>query len=451
MAVTADDGTRPARLDELPIRPVHRKLVALVGMGLFFDLYELFLAGTITGVLKQQLDLSTYQLSGILASAFVGQFLGALVIGRLSDVFGRRRMFMINIGMYAGFTLLGAFSPNVWFLMATRVLAGLGIGAEMTVSDTYLSETMPPQVRGRMIAIAYTIGFCAVPTVGFLARWLVPLEPFGVDGWRWLFVFGGLGAALVFVARRHMPESPQWEARHRETTGTSNAEAGDVPADQAAGRVVADPAAVTAANATAKVPFREILRGPNRGRTLLFSAVMILQVFGYYGFGTLAVLVLQHKGFTVVNSLGYLTITYLGYPIGSMLSIPLIERIERKYLVLVSASLMAVFGLIFGFATTVPLILLSGGLFTLASNVFSNALHTYLPESFPTTVRGTASGTTYSLSKLSTAIQPFLLLPLLDNHGPGTVFTVITIALVVMVGLIAVWGPLTGRGPLAAR
>ncbi|MEV5649090.1 MFS transporter [Nocardia sp. NPDC052254] len=426
MAVTPDDGTRPVRLDELPVRPVHRKLVALVGMGLFFDLYELFLAGTITGVLKQQLDLSTYQLSGILASAFVGQFLGALVIGRLSDVFGRRRMFMINIGMYAGFTLLGAFSPNVWFLMATRVLAGLGIGAEMTVSDTYLSEVMPPQVRGRMIAIAYTIGFCAVPTVGFLARWLVPLEPFGTDGWRWLFVFGGLGAALVFVARRHMPESPQWLAQHEDTAGAT-------------------------AESSRKVAFGEILRRPVRGRTLLFSAVMVLQVFGYYGFGTLAVLVLQHKGFTVVNSLGYLTITYLGYPLGSMLSIPLIERIERKYLVLISAGLMAIFGLIFGFATSVPLILLSGGLFTLASNVFSNALHTYLPESFPTTVRGTASGTTYALSKLSTAIQPFLLLPLLDNHGPGTVFTVITIALVLMIGLIAAWGPLTGRGPLAAR
>jgi putative MFS transporter len=371
-------------------------------------------------VLKQQLALSTYQLSGILASAFVGQFLGALLIGRLSDLFGRRRMFMINIGVYAGFTLLGAFSPNVWFLMATRVLAGLGIGAEMTVSDTYLSEVMPPQVRGRMIAIAYTIGFCAVPTVGFLARWLVPLEPFGTDGWRWLFVFGGFGAALVFVARRHMPESPHWQAQHAKAATTG-----------------------------AKVSFTEILRGANRGRTLLFSAVMILQVFGYYGFGTLAVLVLQHKGFTVVNSLGYLTVTYLGYPLGSLLSIPLIERVERKYLVMASAALMALFGLIFGFATSVPLILLSGGLFTLASNVFSNALHTYLPESFPTTVRGTASGTAYSLSKLSTAIQPFLLLPLLDSHGPGTVFTVITIALVLMLGLIAAWGPLTGRGPLA--
>ncbi|MDR7171100.1 putative MFS transporter [Nocardia kruczakiae] len=420
MAITAGDDPRAARLDELPVRPVHRKLVALVGLGLFFDLYELFLAGTITGVLKQQLALSTYQLSGILASAFVGQFLGALVIGRLSDLFGRRRMFMVNIGVYAGFTLLGAFSPDVWFLMATRVLAGLGIGAEMTVSDTYLSEVMPPQVRGRMIAIAYTIGFCAVPTVGFLARWLVPLEPFGTDGWRWLFVFGGFGAALVFVARRHMPESPHWQAQRDK-----------------------------AATAGSKVAFTEILRGANRGRTLLFSAVMILQVFGYYGFGTLAVLVLQHKGFTVVNSLGYLTVTYLGYPLGSLLSIPLIERVERKYLVMASAALMALFGLIFGFATSVPLILLSGGLFTLASNVFSNALHTYLPESFPTTVRGTASGTAYSLSKLSTAIQPFLLLPLLDSHGPGAVFTVITIALVLMLGLIAAWGPLTGRGPLA--
>ncbi|MFI5777178.1 MFS transporter [Nocardia sp. NPDC051570] len=418
MATTVEDGRSDARLDELPIRPIHRRLVALVGMGLFFDLYELFLAGTITGVLKQELHLSTYQLSGILASAFAGQFIGALVLGRLSDLFGRRRMFMINIGVYAGFTLLGAFSPNVWFLMATRALAGLGIGAEMTVSDTYLSEVMPAQVRGRMISIAYTIGFCAVPTVGFLARWLVPLRPLGVDGWRWLFVIGGLGAALVFVARRHMPESPQWLARQRRTTE--------------------------------RVPFARILRPPFRTRTLLFSAVMILQVFGYYGFGTLAVLVLQSKGLTVVNSLGYLAITYLGYPIGSLLAIPLIERIERKYLVIGSTALMAVFGLVFGFATEVPLILLSGGLFTVASNVFSNAIHTYLPESFPTSVRGTASGATYSLSKLSTAVQPFLLLPLLEHRGSGVVFSVITAALVLMIGLIVVWGPLTGREPLDA-
>ncbi|MFE3059723.1 MFS transporter [Nocardia sp. NPDC059239] len=406
----------PVRLDELPLGPVHYRLVALVGMGLFFDLYELFLAGTITGVLRQQLHLSTYQLSGILASAFAGQFLGALVIGRLSDVFGRRRMFMVNIGLYAGFTLLGAFSPNVWFLMATRALAGLGIGAEMTVSDTYLSETMPARVRGRMIAIAYTLGFCAVPAVGFLARWLVPLRPLGIEGWRWLFVLGGLGAALVFVARRRMPESPYWEAgRTRQ-----------------------------------RVSFTEILRRPFRGRTTLFSAVMILQVFGYYGFGTLAVLVLQHKGFTVVNSLGYLAITYLGYPLGSLLAIPLMERVERKYLVMGSAALMAVFGLVFGFATAVPLILVSGGLFTLASNVFSDAIHTYLPESFPTSVRGTASGTTYSLSKLSTAVQPFLLLPLLDRRGPGAVFPVITVALVIMVVLIGLWGPISGRKPLDA-
>lgn len=403
-------------LHEQPLGRAHYRLVALVGMGLFFDLYELFLAGTITGVLKQQLHLSTYELSGILASAFVGQFLGALVLGRLSDVYGRRRMYMVNIAVYAGFTLLGAFSPNVWFLMVTRFLAGLGIGAEMTLSDTYLSETMPAKVRGRMIAIAYTIGFLAVPAVGFLARWLVPLHPFGVTGWRWLFVLGGLGAALVVVARRQMPESEQWLA-HRDRRPE-------------------------------RVPFAEILRRPFRGRTTLFSVVMILQVFGYYGFGTLAVLVLQSKGFTVVNSLSYLAVTYLGYPIGSLLAVPLMERVERKYLVMGSAALMALFGLVFGVASSVPLILISGGLFTMASNVFSNAIHTYLPESFPASVRGTASGATYAMSKLSTAVQPFLLLPLLNRHGSGAVFAVITVALLVMVALIGVWGPISGRKPL---
>lgn len=419
MTTSVEHGREGLRLDELPVRPIHRKLVALVGAGLFFDLYELFLAGTITGVLKSEMQLSTFQLSGILASAFAGQFLGALVIGRLSDVFGRRRMFMVNIAVYSGFTLLGAFSPNVVFLMATRFLAGLGIGAEMTVSDTYLSEVVPPSVRGRMIAMAYTIGFCAVPTVGFLAKWLVPLRPLGIDGWRWLFVLGGLGAAVVFVARRHMPESPHWLARQQEQKDT--------------------------------VPFRAIVGREYRGRTALFAAVMILQVFGYYGFGTLAVLVLQHKGFAVVASLGYLAITYLGYPLGSLLAVPLMERVERKYLVLATAGLMAVFGLTFGFATSVALILISGGLYTLASNVFSDALHTYLPESFPTTVRGTASGATYSLSKVSTALLPFLLLPLLDDHGSGAVFTVITAALLGMIMLVALWGPITGRRALDAE
>ncbi|RJO69488.1 MFS transporter [Nocardia panacis] len=413
MAGSVDD----LRLDELPVRPIHRKLVVLVGFGLFFDLYELFLAGTITGVLKQQLHLSTFELSGILASAFVGQFLGAITIGRLSDVFGRRRMFLVNIALYSGFTLLGAFSPNVVFLMATRFLAGLGIGAEMTVSDTYLSEVMPAQVRGRMIALAYTIGFCAVPCVGFLAKWLVPLRPLGMDGWRWLFVIGGLGAAVVVVARRQMPESPKWLARR-------------------------------AQGAQAAAPFTAIVRAPYTGRTALFSAVMILEVFGYYGFGTLAVLVLQAKGFAVVTSLSYLAVTYLGYPLGSLIAVPLMERVERKYLVMVTGMLMAVFGLLFGFATSVPLILFAGGCFTLASNVFSDALHAYLPESFPTSVRGTASGVTYSLSKVSTAVLPFVLLPILDGHGSGPVFAIITAALTLMTALIWVWGPVTGRRAL---
>ncbi|MFI9400897.1 MFS transporter [Nocardia sp. NPDC052316] len=420
MITTSDVGRERLRLDELPVRPIHRKLVLLVGAGLFFDLYELFLAGTITGVLKQQMHLSTFQLSGIVGSAFAGQFLGALVLGRLSDVFGRRRMFMINIALYSGFTLLGAFSPNIRFLMATRFLAGLGIGAEMTVSDTYLSEVVPPQVRGRMIAMAYTIGFCAVPTVGFLAKWLVPLQPFGIEGWRWLFVIGGLGAAVVVIARRDMPESPHWIARQQ--------------------------------HKTALAPFSAIVRPPYRARTTLFSAVMILQVFGYYGFGTLAVLVLDRKGFEVVTSLSYLAVTYLGYPLGSLLAIPLMERIERKHLVMGTATLMAAFGLTFGFATSVPLILLSGGLFTVTSNVFSDAIHAYLPESFPTAIRGTASGATYSLSKVSTALLPFLLLPLLDRpNGPGLVFSVITVALLAMVALVGIWGPLTGRRALDAE
>ncbi|MEU7768822.1 MFS transporter [Nocardia sp. NPDC049190] len=179
---------------------------------------------------------------------------------------------------------------------------------------------------------------------------------------------------------------------------------------------------------------------------------MILEVFGYYGFGTLAVLVLEHKGFTVVTSLAYLAVGYLGYPLGSLLAIPLMERCERKYLLMASAGLMAVFGLLFGFGASALLIMISGALYTMASNVFSDAIHAYLPESFPTSVRGTAAGATYALAKASTAVLPFVLLPLLNGpNGPALVFTVITVAMLALIAVVAVWGPVTGRRALDAH
>lgn len=440
-----------ARLDRLPIVRAHRLAVLVIGLGLFFDAYENFLAATISTVLKQQLSLDRTSLNLLLGSAFLGQFLGALVMGRLTDRIGRRKAFMINLALYSVFSLAGAFSPNAAFLVVTRFLAGIGIGAEYALADSYLSDILPANARGRFISWAYTVSFLGVPAVGFAARWLVPLQPLGIEGWRWLFVLGSLGSAVVWCVRRHLPESPRWlelVGRHDEADAiTSSMEREAL----AAGHTLAEPDPTVRPTTREALPVRSLFRPPYARRTTMLWILSALEVFGYYGFGTLAPLVLAAKGYDVITSLGFVAATYLGYPLGSLLAVPVVERVERKFLVMGSAAAMAGFGLAFGLAGTTWVIIAAGLAYTVVSNVFSNAYHVYLAESYPTAIRGTAAGAAYSLSKLVTGGLPFLLLPFLDLHGPVAVFAVVAAAmglLVLNVGVLG--GRTTGRSADAA-
>ena len=179
------DTTIAARLNRLPPTRTHVQATIIAGIGSFFDLFDIFLAGVLGTVLTQQFALDRLWLPAALSSAFVGMFIGAIVLGRLADRVGRRTAFLLNLGIYSVFTLAGAFSVNAPMLIASRFLAGIGIGAELTLVDAYLSELLPASHRGRYTAWAYTLGFLGVPAAGLLGRLLVPLEPFGIEGWRW--------------------------------------------------------------------------------------------------------------------------------------------------------------------------------------------------------------------------------------------------------------------------
>src|SRR5262245_64883511 len=132
-----------ARLNRLPPTSVHRDATVIAGIGSFFDLFDIFLAGVLATVLTQQFQLSRAALPPIIGSSFIGMFFGATLLGRFADTYGRRTAFLVNLGIYSGFTLLGAFSPNLTVLIATRLLAGVGIGAELCLVDVYLMDLFP--------------------------------------------------------------------------------------------------------------------------------------------------------------------------------------------------------------------------------------------------------------------------------------------------------------------
>jgi putative MFS transporter len=417
------------RLDTLPVVRTHRTIMMVVGVGLFFDFFDSNLSGTIAKVLQAGFSFDTNALKLVLASAFVGQFVGAIVLGGLADRIGRRRAFMVNLAIYSLFTLAGAFSPNAAWLIVTRFLAGLGIGAETALSDCYLSELLPAGRRGRYIALAYTVGFCAVPVVGFAALLLAPRTVLGVAGWRLLFVLGAIGAAVVWVLRRKLIESPRWLAARGRLDEAEKlvrgleAEAGRHGVLSRQGDSVPQP----------RARLRTVLRPPYLRRTVMLWVFSVLSASAYYGFGTLAPQVLAHKGLGVVLSLGYVAVSFVGYPIGSLLSVPLMDRMERRSLLVGSAAAMALCGLGFASARAGFALVAFGLGYTLLSNIFANVSHVYVAEQYPTEIRTTATGIAYSLSRLAAAALPFVLLPILQAHGPSWLFLVVAAGVAVLV------------------
>lgn len=419
-----------ARLDRLPITSLHKRFAGVLALGNFFEIYELFLAGVLATTLKKTFALGGFELSLVLASAFVGAFVGAVVIGRLADRVGRRSAYVVTLTLYSAATLACALSPDLWTLVAFRFVAGIGLGGELPVTDSFLGDILPPARRGYYAAWAFTGAYLAVPVVGFLGMQLVGGAPLGVAGWRWMFAIGSLGALLTFLARRGLPESPRW----LESVGrTAEADAVTSRFERVAEAEGWTPPAVfdepEQPGAAEPLPVRAIFRRPLARRTVIMAILWILAPIGYYGFGSLATLVLAAKGLDLSTSLTYLTLSFIGYPLGSYLSMLIMEKAERKWILSASLVGMAVCGITYGSAGSAAMIIASGFCFTMVANVMSNSGHIYQLEQFPTSVRTTATGWLYSLSRLSTAAAPFYLIPLLDAYGAAVAFTVVAAAM----------------------
>lgn len=215
---------------------------------------------------------------------------------------------------------------------------------------------------------------------------------------------------------------------------------------EAAAPAVPAPRAETPEPAAAKVPLGQMFKAPYARRTVMWWIFQILQTVGYYGFGSLAPVVLQAKGHTVTESLSYAALSYLGYPVGSALSVPLIDRIERRTLIILSALGIAAFGLVFGFAEASWLIVGAGFLLTVSSNVFSNAFHVYQTEIFPTGMRSSAIGIAYSLSRLTSVVLPFIAIDVLEDLGADAVFIGSGVLMLILCLNVRILGPrTTGR------
>ncbi len=445
-----------ARLDRLPPSRHVWGLVLLISAGAFFEFYELFVTGYVAPGMAKEGLFSEASLGGfgVLASigvtgfgtfvfaTFAGLFVGSTLFGAVADRYGRRTVFTGSLIWYSVAGLVMATRTTGLEIDLWRFIAGIGLGVELVTVDTYVAEMIPAAERGRAFAANQVVAFLAVPVVALLAWLLVPEAPFGIAGWRWVAALGCLGAAVIWVIRLRVPESPRWldrVGRHAEADRIATAIEAAVQREQ--GRPLPAPSAGPPAEVGGATGFGEIWRPPYRRRTLMMSVFQVCQTIGFYGFAAWVPSLLVAKGIHVTQSLYYSFIIAIANPLAPLIGLFVADRIERKWQIVGAATSAAVFGLIFAEQTAaVPLIGL-GVLVTLANNWMSFAFHNYQAELFPTRIRARAVGFVYSWSRLSAAFAGLAISALLARGGVVSVFLFIAAAMAVVVVSIGVFGP----------
>jgi putative MFS transporter len=443
-------ATIAGRLDRLPSSRRVWKIILLLSLGGCFEFYDLFFTAyvgpglTSSGIFTPT-TVNFFGIAGFasfVAATFAGLFVGTIGFGFVADRFGRRTIFVFSLLWYSLFNAVMAFQDTAIAIDFWRFMAGIGIGVELVTIDTYISELVPKELRGRAFAFSQTITFSVVPIAAFLAWMLVPLKPFGLDGWRWVVLIGSLGALIICWLRLGVPESPRWLIQHGRAP-----EAEAIVAEIEAG-VVAEGARLPAPQPiseeeTSPGKWSEMWLPAYRGRTILLSVYNLLQTVGYYGFASWVPTLLIAKGVDVTKSLEYSFIIAIANPVGPLLGSLIADKMERKWQIVVAALAIAIFGYLFSLPSSAVLVIILGVLITLSNNWLSFAFHAYQPELFPTRIRARAVGFVYSWSRLSVIFSAFIIAFFLREFGVTGVFTFIASCMVLVALIIAVFGPRT--------
>src|SRR4051812_41879648 len=205
----------PARLDRLPWSRWHTVVIVALGITWILDGLEVTLVGSIAGALtsKDTLGLTTSQATAAGSFYLAGAVIGALLFGYLTDRYGRRKLFMVTLGIYLVFTVATALAWGFWSFMIFRVLAGMGIGGEYSAINSAIDELVPARVRGRValaINSSWWIGTaCAAGLTVLLLNTIGPAL-----GWRVAFGLGAVLALGILFIRNSVPESPRWLLTH---------------------------------------------------------------------------------------------------------------------------------------------------------------------------------------------------------------------------------------------
>jgi MFS family permease len=424
-----------ARLDHAPWGRLHTTILLALGAGWLFDAFEVQMFSSAVGPLGDHFSASTFERDAVLAVWLAGILLGAISGGWLADVFGRRRLFVITLLWYAGFTVLTGLAPNLGAVYVLQFLAALGVGAEYSIVNAAIAEFMPARVRGKANALVmnfWPAGAIAAGLLAYLALDTLALS--AATSWRWMFTLGGLVALIVLYFRRRIPESPRWLAargRHDE-------------ADRIVRAFDASDAAVTAAvrPVGGRSAFAELVRH-YPGRLALGALLDLAEAFGYYGiFALLSVVVLPQVHISQAGIPIFYIIGNVGALAGGLIMAGLFDRVGHRRMVGVCYTLAAAGVALLAAATSSGSAVWVTLAFVVASGFGTAAWTSAYPtftELFPTHLRGAGVGTSVAVGRIGAIVGTLALPDLAQRMGATASYLLVAACWLVGAGAIAVY------------
>ena len=365
-------------LDDAEIGPIHKRVFAIVTAGLFFDVIDFIILGSLVPDMVRSNFATPAQIGTIGTAQIIGLFIGAIGQGEFTDRLGRKRIYQASVLLYSLATIAAALAPNPLWLAFGRLIAGIGLGAASPTCFSYVAEYSPKRIRGRATAFMQFIGGACVWPIGTLFA----LGFRDTIGWRGIWVVIGLGGLVVFALSFALPESPRWLVTHGhgrraldllERMGLGRPPSADEFVTDAGGYIRSDPMGVV---------FR-------RYRKRIIAAMICFFAFfgAALGLGGWLPNILADRGFTITKSLTFTFAMQLSFPLSSLFMMYSLERFGRIRTSVTAFVLAVVMSITFFYSRSDMMVLVVGFWMNFFIQLAGNSMQIFISEVFPTNAR----------------------------------------------------------------
>jgi putative MFS transporter len=393
----------------------NRKLLGIAGMGWMFDAMDVGMLSFIIAALKVEWNLSPDQMGWIGSVNSIGMAVGALVFGLMADRIGRKNVFILTLLLFSLGSGAAAFTTTLTVFLVFRFFIGMGLGGELPVASTLVSESVPVDRRGRVVVLLESFW-----AVGWLISAVISYFIIPKYGWKIALILSAIPALYALYLRLGLPDSPRFAAVKGKKT-------------------------ISALTGLAKCWSKEYRR-----QTIMLWIVWFGVVFSYYGMFLWLPSVMVMKGFSLIKSFEYVLIMTLAQLPGYFTAAWFIEKFGRKFVLVVYLVGTAISAYFFGTANSTTLLIGSGILLSFFNLGAWGGLYAYTPEQYPTIIRGTGSGLAASFGRIGGVLGPLLVGYWVTQKMPiSSIFSIFCISILIAAFAVLFLGKETKKRELA--